>query len=296
MGTRKFIRIGICLATAAVALLSTAKSASGQAAPIRYVFGTKSFTDSKGQIWTPVPTSYLSQSAKYHWSDCSANDAFTGTTSSGLYKEQIAEDSGDMVLIVPVTSAFYTVNLYFAESCPVIAKGARVFGVTLNGTTIVTSLDVVATAGMEKALIESGPANGTEIVLDLKRIVNDPMIAAIEILPASSSFQFTALLKWDDGTPVTGSVAVAQETSNNPPTSNPLGSFALAANGTATGGLTPDLTLPMTFSITLINSAGVIDNTLTFSSDLMTINAFPHAVSASLVFSKASGTVESFTF
>jgi Malectin domain len=296
MGTRKFIRIGICLAAAAVALLSTASSASGQTEPIRYVFGTNSFTDPTGLIWTPVPTSYLSESPKYHWSDCSANDSFTGTTSPGLYKEQMAEDSGDLVLIVPVPSASYTVNIYFAEPCTTTVKGARVFGVMLNGTTIVPSLDLVATAGMEKSVIESGPANGTEIVLDLKRIVSDPLIAAIEILPASSSFQLTAQLKWDDGTPVTGTVVVAQETSVSPPTSNSLGSFALAANGTATGSLTPDLTLPLTFSLTLINSTGVIENTLTFSSDLMTINAFPHAVNASLVFSKSSGTVESFTF
>ena len=120
MGTKKCIRIRICLAVATVASLTAARSASAQAlavAPIRYIFGTNSFTDSKGQIWSPVPTSELPASVDWHWSSCAKDDTFAGTPNPGLYREQIAEDTGDMVLTVPVPSSSYIVNLYFAEPC-----------------------------------------------------------------------------------------------------------------------------------------------------------------------------------
>jgi hypothetical protein len=83
-------------------------------------------------------------------------------------------------------------------------------------------------------------------VLDLKPIANHPVIAAIEILSSSPSFQVAAKLNWGDGTPVAGRVFVAQEISTNPAASQSLGSFPLDATGAATGSLTP-----LTFFITL---------------------------------------------
>ena len=297
MGAKKSIRIGMCLAAAVAAALATARSASGQtASPVRYVFGTTSFTDSKGQVWLPVPTSDLSGSADRHWSNCARAAVFTGTPDPGLYQEQIGQDSGDMVLTVPVPSGSYIVNLYFAEPCSSYTAGNRVFGVALNGTTIVSRLDLAASAGVRKPVIESAPINGAEVVLDLKRITNDPVIAAIEILPASSAFQLAAKLKWDDGTPVAGTVVVAQEISTNPPASKSLGSFLLDANGATTASVTPDLTLPLTFSFTLINPAGAIVNTLSFSCDLLTLKVFPRTVDSSIVLNKSSATLKSFSF
>ena len=125
MGTRKSIRIGVFLTVAAVALLAAANSAAGQTAPIRYVFGTNSFTDSKGQVWAPVSTSYLSEPARQHWSNCAKNATFNGTPDPGLYQEQLAEDSGDLVLTVPVPNGPYIVNLYFAEPCFFYTAGMR---------------------------------------------------------------------------------------------------------------------------------------------------------------------------
>jgi hypothetical protein len=297
MGTRKAFRIGICMAVAAVASLSAARSASAQTtAPIRYVFGTNSYTDSKGQGWSPVPTSYLNGSGSWHWSTYAKNASFTGTPDPGLYEQQIAEDTGDMFLTVPVPSGTYTVNLYFAEPSSSYTAGMRVFGVVLNGKTIVSRLDEVATVGVEKPVIESAPVNGSEIVLDLKRISNDQTIAAIEILPQLSPFQLTAKLKWDDGSPVTGTVAVSQEISTAPAESKDLGTFPLDASGTTSGGITPDLTLPLNFSFTLINPNGAIVNTFTFSCDMPTLKMLPHAVTATVVLEKSSATLESFSF
>jgi Malectin domain len=304
MGTKKCMGIRICLAVATVAWLTAARSASGQAlavAPIRYIFGTKSFTDSKGQIWSPVPTSELPASLDWHWSSCAKDDTFAGTADPGLYREQIAEDTGDMVLTVPVPSSSYIVNLYFAEPCSYTA-GERVFGIALNGSTVVPRLDLAATAGAEKSVIESATVNGSEVRLDLKPITDEPVIAAIEILPKSSSspstssFQLTTTLKWDDGTPVAGTVVVAQEISINPVASKSLGGFLIDGNGAVTASLTPDLTLPLTFSFTLMNPAGVVVNTLKFSCDMLTLKTFPHTLSPAVVLNKSSATLKSFSF
>jgi hypothetical protein len=298
MGPIRSIRVSLCLAVAAMALLSAAKTASGQTAPIRYVFGTNSYTDSKGQFWSPVPTSYLTGSRGYHWSNCSKSATFTGTPDPGLYQQQIAQDYGDMLLTVPVSSGSYTVNLYFAEPCANTVAGSRFFGLIVNGTTVVASLDLTATAGVEKPVIETVQVTGSQIALDLKRLNNDPLIAAVEILPqsSSSSFQIAAKLHWDDGTPVAGTVVVAQIISSNPTSSKTLGSFPLDTTGATTASLIPDLTLPLSFSFTLINSAGTIVNTLGFTCDPSTLKVFPRTLSPQIVLAKASATLKSLSF
>jgi hypothetical protein len=297
MRARKSIRIRMCVVVAAAASLAAAWPVSGQTAlPIRYVFGTNSFTDSKGQTWSPVPTSGLSGSAVWHWSSCAKAGVFTGTPDPGLYREQIAEDSGDMILTVPLPSGSYTVKLYFAEPCSYFTAGERIFGIALNGTTIVPRLDLTATAGVEKPLIESASVHGTEVLLELKRITQDPIIAAIEILPAPPSFHLSAKLTWDDGTPVAGTVVVAQEISTNPAASKSLGSFPLDKNGATTAILTPDLNPPLTFSFTLVDPTGANVNALKISCDPLTLNLFPRTLNASIVLNKSSATLKSFSF
>jgi malectin (di-glucose binding ER protein) len=296
MGTRKSIRVGICLAVAALAALPAARLASGQTAPpLRYVFGTNSFTDSKGETWSPIPTSDLGGSASWYWSTCAKEANFTATTDPGLYREQVVETSGDLVLTVPVPSGSYIVNLYFAEPCSYFAPGSRVFGVVLNGTTIVPSLDLAATAGVERPVVESASVSGSKVVLDLKRITQAQVIAAIEILP-SPTFQVAAKLKWDDGTPIAGMVLVTQEISTNPVTSQSLGNFPLDANGTATASLTPDLTQPLTFSFALIAPTGSIAGTLTVSCTALALTAFPRTLNPSIILNRSSATVKSISF
>jgi hypothetical protein len=116
--------------------------------------GAVQVTDSKSQAWSPVPTSDLSGSTDWNWSNCARAAVFTGTPDPGLYKEQIVQDSGGMVLTVPVPSGSYIVNLYFAEPCSSYTAGNWVFGVALNGPTIVSRLDLAASAGVEKPVID----------------------------------------------------------------------------------------------------------------------------------------------
>ena len=297
MRVNKALRPGIYLIAALGAFLAAARTASAQSiTPIRFVFGTNSYTDSKGQLWSPIPTSDLSGSTDRHWSNCAKTAVFTGTPDPRLYQQQLGEDSGDLILNIPVPSGSYTVNLYFAEPCSTLASGNRVFGVALNGATIISNLDLIATAGVEKPVIESAQITGAEVTLDLKHNINDPIIAAIEILPLSYSFHVTANLKWDDGTPVAGTVVAAQQIATNPGASKSLGSFTIDSAGTATATLVPDLTLPLTFSFTLMNPSGAAVNTLAFTCDLATIKVFPSTLSASVVLNKSTATLKSFSF
>jgi hypothetical protein len=291
------IRVRIFFVIAAVVSLAAAWPIPVQAAqPLRYVFGTNSFTDSKGQKWSPVPTSALAGSADWHWSSCSKSEAFTGTADPGLYREQISEDTGDLVLKVPLPRGSYTVKLYFAEPCSNFKAGQRVFGIVINGATIVPRLDLVASAGVGKPVIESASILGTEVLLDLKRITQQPMIAAIEILPATSAFQLQAKITWDDGTPVAGAVVVAQQTSANPVVTTPLGKFTINASGVATATVSPQLNPPLTFTFTLVNPSGVNVNTFTFTCDPVTFDLFPHTLNATIVLNKSSATLKSFSF
>ena len=297
MRLTKSVRFGVSLLFAVGAYLTAAKTVSAQNnAPIRYVFGTNSYTDSKGQLWSPVPTSEFAQATGWHWSSCATTANFTGTPDPGLYRQQLSEDSSDLILSVPVPNGSYTVNLYFAEPCYTFTPGGRVFSVALNGTTIIPKLDLTATAGVLKPVIESAQITGSGIVLDLKRITNSPMIAAIEILPLSTSFQVAANLKWDDGTVVAGTINVFQQISANPPASKSLGAFTLDPSGAVAASLTPDLTLPLTFSFTLVNPAGTAVNTLGFSCDSATMKMFPRSLNTSIVLNKASATLKSFSF
>jgi hypothetical protein len=304
MGAKLTIRVAICFAFAAIAILPAAGPASAQSAPIRYVFGTNSYTDSKGQLWSPVPAAAISASVSHHSSICTKNANFTGTSDPALYSQQMVEDIGDLLFSIPVPSGTYTVNLYFAEPCANTRPGSRIFSVAVDGTTIVPSLDLTATAGVEKPVIETAQITNSQISLDLRPIKDAPLIAAIEILPATTSsgtpapsaFQISAKLHWDDGTAVAGTILVAQTISANPPSSKSLGTIKLDSTGAATASLTPDLTLPLTFTFTLVNPSGATVNTLGFTVDALTLTAFPHTLNPQITLAKSSATLKSFSF
>ena len=85
-------------------------------------------------------------------------------------------------------------NLYFAETY-YTAKAQRVFDVQMQGTTVFGALDIFALAGLDHALVKSAKVsvtNGQLIIRFAHRPYgNVPVIAALEILPAGSSLQFS---------------------------------------------------------------------------------------------------------
>jgi hypothetical protein len=81
----------------------------------------------------------------------------------------------------------YTVRLHFAEIAFSTA-GARLFSVTLNGTTVLNNFDIFATAGAaNKALVEQfttpADATGKITISYVKGTADDPKSSGIEIIP-----------------------------------------------------------------------------------------------------------------
>jgi hypothetical protein len=117
--------------------------------------------------------------------------------------------------------------------------------------------------------------------------------------PASANtatFNTTATLKWDDGTPVAGTVTISQQTSASPVTLNSLGSFPLNSSGVAQGAITISLSSPLTFLVTLVNTSGTVVNSMNLFANNQVIQTLPHTFNPSIVLSKSNGSVVSVSF
>lgn len=84
---------------------------------------------------------------------------------------------------IPNLSGNYTLKLYFNES-GVNSVGARVFNVSANGSTILSSFDIFAQIGKDRVLVKefAVTVNGT-LNLAFQSTVNNAQINAIEIIP-----------------------------------------------------------------------------------------------------------------
>jgi hypothetical protein len=116
----------------------------------------------------------------------STASAIAATTDAALYQDLRYSASGPLSYQFVVPNGNYTVNLKFAELF-YAAAGQRVFDVAINGTTVISHLDVFATAGgANKALDESYPvtvANGV-LAIALTPVTGLPILSALEILTA----------------------------------------------------------------------------------------------------------------
>jgi hypothetical protein len=78
----------------------------------------------------------------------------------------------------------HTVRLHFAETF-FKATGSRTFNVSINGTTVLTNFDIIATAGaMNKAVIEqfTEPASSTgNYVVTFPSVINQSLLSGIEV-------------------------------------------------------------------------------------------------------------------
>jgi hypothetical protein len=197
--------------------------------PIRINCGGASYTDSNGQVWQA--------DTGYNTGIASTNTATTTATSNPmLYRSnRYNVSAGPMLYSLPVANGRYRVNLLFAENTSELQTvGARVFNVKLNNTVVLRNFDVFAAAGANTALVESfntSVTNGT-MLIEFDRLVQNPKVNAIEILPLGNSPQLTLKFTYPDGTPVTGSLHYAMSTS-----SLSLGGSVPLVNGQATCAL-----------------------------------------------------------
>ena len=163
-----------------------AASTRAQQAPIRINVGGPAYRDSKGQVWSAdrgFNTGDLSA--------CAPAATVTGTPDPQLYKSARFGDPGspEMQYTFAVTNGTYNVNLYFAETCAHIERGTRVFDVQLQGATVFASMDILQIAGTHQPLVKSASvavAQG-QLTIRLVHHRDNPVISAIEILPATST-------------------------------------------------------------------------------------------------------------
>src|SRR5271170_3522340 len=87
------------------------------------------------------------------------------------------------------TGSTYTVLLHFAETY-FTAAGGREFNVAINGTTVLTNLDIYATVGKDSALLETFTAtansSGDIGIAFTDGAANQPLVMGIEVRSSSS--------------------------------------------------------------------------------------------------------------
>jgi len=120
-------------------------------------------------------------------SDASANTISTaGVTNAAPMAVYQSERAGAFTYTIPglVANSSHTVLLHFAEFYWT-AAGKRVFNVAINGTTVLSSFDIYATVGANKALVEqfTATANSSgQIVISYTNGTSDqPKSSGIEI-------------------------------------------------------------------------------------------------------------------
>lgn len=109
------------------------------------------------------------------------------------------------------------------------------------------------------------------------------------------TLNLSATLKWDDGTPVAGSLNVFQTTETG--TQTQLGTFTISSSGSASGTVKIDLTQqdPLTFQIVLIGTNNAAVGTpATFQVSKLMFPTTLTGINAKIVLSKSTVTIKSF--
>jgi hypothetical protein len=218
-------------------LLACLPAAAQTQQPIRINCGGVNYTDSNGQIWQADSGS--------NTGTASTNTAVTtGTSDAALYQSNRYNQSATpLTYSFPVVNGSYRVNLLFAENSPAQqALGARVFNVKLNSAVVLQNFDIFAAVGANTAVVEGFNAvvtNGS-IVIEFDKLVQNPKINAIEILPIAGAPLLTLKFTYPDGTPVVGALHYAFSTSlltlgGNVPLVNGQATCALVASPNVLG-------------------------------------------------------------
>ena len=136
----------------------------------------------------------------------------------------------------------YSVLLHFAETY-FTAAGDREFNVAINGTTVLTNLDVYATVGKDAALLETFTAtansSGQIVIAFSLGAANQPLVMGIEIR-SSSSGSCSAVPSAPGGLTATASSSSAiglSWSAVTPPANCTISSYSVY--GSTTSGFTP---------------------------------------------------------
>jgi RHS repeat-associated protein len=148
---------------------------------IRVNNGGGAVTDPRGYVWSAD-------------TGCSSGYPFgTGAAISGTDTPQLYQveryNIPSFTCTYAVTNGTYSVTLKFAE-ISIETTGQRLFHVDLNGTRVLSSFDVYATAGgPNKAVDRTFPVTvtGGQVSLTFTAVASSATVSAIEILPTGGS-------------------------------------------------------------------------------------------------------------
>jgi hypothetical protein len=190
-------------------LLASLPAAAQTQQPIRINCGGGAYTDSNGQVWQ-ADTAYNTGTA-------STNTATTtGTSDPALYRSnRCNSNTAPMIYSVAVANGNYRVNLLFAENASgQQAVGARIFNVKLNNSLVLQNFDIFAAVGANTAVVESFNTSVTsgKTAIEFDKIIQNPKINAIEILPLGHAPLLTRKFSYADGTLVARSLHYAMPT------------------------------------------------------------------------------------
>jgi hypothetical protein len=239
-----------------------------------FVFCTPKITSGTDSVSSELAAAQVqSMSAMEFQGGCAVDQMATaGGSSTSAKPSGISARAGDFVLAVATTPTANTFQVSSGYS-------------PAHGTTTVATADLVqATDGTASVSFTLGQSSSWTAFL----------IALSPTPPSNPTFDITATLQWDDGTPVTGSVTIAQESAPN--ATNSLGSFQLSSSGIAQGTVTPNLALPLTFFISLFNTSGTAVSSLPVFTSMRIIEALPRTLNPSIVLMKSNGSVKSVSF
>ena len=192
------------------ALLACMPVAAQTQQPIRINCGGGAYTDTNGQVWQA--------DSGYNTGIGTTNKSIVaGTSDPALYQSnRYNQSTAPMVYSFPVANGNYRVNLLFAETAYGLqAVGARVFNVKLNGLVVLQNFDIFAAAGANAAIVEgfnTVVTNGA-MAIEFDKLVQNPKINAIEILPIAAAPSLMLKFSYPDGTPVIGALHYAISTS-----------------------------------------------------------------------------------
>jgi hypothetical protein len=212
---------------------------------VRINAGGGSYTDNGGNVWS---------------ADCCSSGgntfgtaaAIAGTSDQTLYQTERWYPGTLTYTFGSLPASSYQVTLKFAEIA-YLGPGQRQFNVSINGTQVLTNLDVAAQVGLNTALDETFTttvgANGQLTVAFSKGAADNPIVSAIQAVPtSSSSLSFvSAAQSLTAGQPSAAmQVGLSQAPANNlsvsPASSSTGGQFASSANGPWSSSLT--ITVP----------------------------------------------------
>lgn len=238
--TRAFLRTFVGLSVLALCLAG-AKSTVAQEV-VAIAAGGPAESNSGGGDYSFVADEDFSGGGDNAVSSATINLTQPGVNAApmGVYQHARA---GVFTYTIPglTSGSQYSVLLHFAETY-FTAKGDREFNVAINGTTVLTNLDIYGTVGANAALLEmftaTANSNGDIVIAFSLGAANQPVVSGIEIRDIFSGCTTVPSAPTGLTATASSSSAIALSwTAVTPPANCTISSYSLY--GSTTSGFTP---------------------------------------------------------